>query len=84
MMAKVKNGKFVGRMYVGIKKMFTFALELVLSSSDSAGQEEYWAQTRWSGARMLSGEPAKAQEIFRWGIRCVKIRSKSAYRWVCT
>jgi len=27
---------------------------------------------------MLSGEPAEAQEIFHWGIRCVKIRSKSA------
>ena len=33
MMAKVKNGKFVGRMYVGIKKMFTFALGLRPRSS---------------------------------------------------
>lgn len=27
---------------------------------------------------MLSGEPAEAQEIFRWGVRCAKILSKSA------
>ena len=33
MMEEVKNGKFVGRMYAGIKKMFTFALELRPRSS---------------------------------------------------
>ena len=35
-------------------------------------------QTQWNGARMLSGEPVKAQEVCCWSVRCVKIHSKSA------